>query len=447
MARRLGLVLVLLAGCAEGSSERDLVSELSVEGVAAMTTSRVLAVSMAGIDAQTFVVARATTQGDDYCPKCLDPAAGSCAAICRRAVIDVTRYHTGAPADPVLRFHEAFPIQWSYDVDAIDVVALDETHAGVGWLECDHTLCGVSTPRRSCTARYAAVDLISGRAQPVATLYQDWYGDLQLAFNPVSRRLLAVLGKQQASGVGVRAAIYDEWGAKLLSPWQAYGGAAANTPVPVAEDEGFLIAADDPAPAMPAAPEPCAEACNCQQQSVAEQPDGGLYALHPGLGKPPERIASRRATGGDGRPPTVVAAAGRVHVIVASSQPGEVDAQVFEPADSVWKPRYSAPASASASTAAPRWMGALADATHLAWIGLDEDADPTAQQRLVAGVAVDQRSQRGEIAEVAPGDLLRVAPVNDGAAVKSTYLLRSARSTDGGASVPRFEVLAVRAQW
>lgn len=459
MAWRFGLVLTLLAACAEGGSQRDLVSALTVEPVANIVSSGVRLVSMAGLDAQTFVVARAMEQGADFCSQCVDPNALGCAAICQRTLIDVTRYSAGVAADPVV-VHEVFPLLQSYSVDALDVVALDETHVGVGWLECDHAICGESTERGSCTARYAVVELPDeqpaalrvGRDAPaVATLYNDLYGDLQLAFNPGTRQLLAVLGKQKASGVGVRAAIFDESGAKKLWEWQAYGGAAASAPVPVAEDGGFLIAADDPAPSVPAAAVPCANACDCAPPSVAEQSAGGLYALRPGLDEPPERIAARRTVSADGQPPAIaaVAAAGRVHVIVASTQPGDGDAVVFEPADTGWKPRYAAPAPAPTSTPtpAPRWLGALADETHLAWIGFDGSDDPAEQRRLVAGVVADQLAQRGEIAEVAPGRMIRVAPVSDGDGVKSTYLLRGVQAVVGGASVPRYEVLAVHAQW
>jgi hypothetical protein len=444
MARRIGLVLAFLAGCAGGEdSPRDLVSELSVESVAAVPSGRVLAVSMAGLDERTFVVARATTQGTDFCPACLDPNALDCAATCRRAVIEVTRYRADAPADPPQRFHEAFPLLSTFDVEALDIVALDETHVGVGWLECDRATCGESTPRRSCTARYAAVDMITGRHAPVATFYEDWYGDLQLSFDRGSRQLLALLGKQRASGVGVRAAIYDEQGAVAISPWQTYGGAAASAPVPVAAADGFLIAAADPAPSVPGAAEPCSEACDCQLQGVPELATGGLYAFRPGLGVAPERIAAgRMADGVYEAPPAIAAVAAAGRVIVASSQRGDGATEVFEPVGGGWTSRYSTQAPA------PRWLGALADATHLAWIGFDEDSGPSGTQRLVAGVAAGERSQRGEIGEVAPGDVIRVAPVSDGDAVRTTYLLRSVLSAGGSGAPPeRFEVLAVHARW
>ncbi len=121
-------------------------------------------------------------------------------------------------------------------------------------------------------------------------------------------------------------------------------------------------------------------------------------------------------------PPPIAAVAAAGRVIVASSQRGDGAAEVFEPAGGGWTSRYWTPAPA------PRWLGALADATHLAWIGFDEDSDPSAPQRLVAGVAAGERSQRGEIAKVAPGDVIRVAPVTDADAVRTTYLLRSVLS-------------------
>src|SRR5689334_15168330 len=169
MARRLGPILACLLGCGDNQrpAEDDLVGDLAVESVATVSAEKVLAIAIAGIDVRTFIVACATTQGADFCPNCLDPKQTDCAATCRRAVLEVTRHRTNGTAEPAGRFHEAFPVTAEHDVGALDVIALDDTHAGVAWLECDNATCGPALPKRSCTARYAVVDLLTGRRGPV----------------------------------------------------------------------------------------------------------------------------------------------------------------------------------------------------------------------------------------------------------------------------------------
>lgn len=447
MEWRIGLVVAGLLGCGDDrpAPVPDLVGDLSVESVADVSSSRVRAISIAGIDVRTFMIARATTQGADFCAECLGSDPTDCAATCRRAVLEVTRYRTSGASDPPGRFYEAFPETAEHDVDAIDVVALDDTHAGVAWLECDGATCGASAPRRSCTARYTTVDLLTSRRGPIQTLYQGWYGDLQLAFDPRARRLLALVGKPPGAGVGVRAAIYDEQGAALLAPWQAYGGAAAGAPVATAGVDGFLIAADDPAPGVAAPSEPCADACDCGSQTDSDPVTGGLYAFRPGPGidRPAERISPGRGADGAYVPREAIAAidaGGRV--VVASSQPEDGAAELFEPAVGGWTRRHSS------QPPAPLWLGALGDATHLAWIGSDRGGDPGAPQHLVAGVVAGDLEQRGQIAELASGAVLRAAPVRTGDDVTTTFLLRGvAASGDPGAPPERFEVLAVRASW
>ena len=444
--RRLGPVLMCLLGCGDDRSAQpiNLVRTLGVEGVATLPADKVRAVALAGIDARTFVVVRATTQGADFCPQCLDPDSTDCGAICRRAVLEVSRLRTNGASDPPSRFHEAFPVTASYDVDGIDVVALDATHAGVAWLECDDATCGPSLARQSCTARYTTVDLLTGRHGSIETLYQGWYGELRLAFDPRARQLLALVGTQLASGVGVRAAIYDEQGAVLLSPWQAYGGRDATAPAATASAQGFVIVADDPAPSQPGPAEPCTEACDCLTSGAPELATGGLYAFWPGVVRPAERISPGRGAEGTYVPREVIAAieAGD-RVVVASS--GAVDgvAELFEPAVGGWTRRHSSQAPL------PMWLGALGDATHLAWLGCDLDPDSRAVHHLVAGaVLVGKAEQRDEIMALDAGDMVRTAPVHEDDGVTTTFVLRRVPAPAGnGATSAHFEVLAIRAAW
>jgi len=444
MARRLGPVLACLLGCGDNQrpAEDDLVGDISVESVATVSAEKVLAIAIAGIDVRTFIVARATTQGADFCPNCLDPKQTDCAATCRRAVLEVTRHRTNGTAEPSGRFHEAFPVTAEHDVGALDVIALDDTHAGVAWLECDNATCGPALPKRSCTARYAVVDLLTGRRGPVATLYQGWHGDLQLAFDPRTRRLLALVGKPHASGAGIRAAIYDEQGTTQLAPWESYGGRAAAAPAATATAGGFVIVADDPVPAARGSVEPCTEACDCPPTGVPSLAAGGLYAFRPDVDRPSERIWPGRAGDMYRAREAIAAIDAGGRVVVASSQKDGL-AELFEPADGGWARRYVSPAPS------PLWLGALGDDTHLAWIGSEPDPERPAVQHLVAGaVLIGQPEQRGELRELDGGRVRRAAPVSAGDSVTTTFLLRDVATPAGSdAASQRFEVLALHAIW
>jgi hypothetical protein len=444
MARQLGAVLVCLLGCGDNLTPppNDLVADLTVERVATLPTGRVVAIALAGVDAQRFFVARATAQGEDFCEECLTADPTECAATCRRAVLEVTRHRTDGPANAPQRFLEVFPQTQHHVLGALQVVALDPTHAGIAWLECDDAPCGVGQPKRSCTAHYTTVDLLTGRYGTIETLYQGWHGDLQLAFDRRTRRLLAVLGKQAPSRVGVRAAIFNELGAMQLGPWRSYGGAGARAPAAAASVGGFVIAADDPAPSVPALAEPCAESCECSGPAPPPIVTGGLFAFHPGPERAAERIAPGRDVNGTYGPREAIAAidaSGRV--IVASSQGRDGLAELFEPAIGGWLRRHVSRAPV------PLWLGALGDTRRLAWLGSEPDAREPDVERLTVGVAlIGELEQRGELGELEPGRVLQAAPGSVDNAIKTAYLLRRV-GIPGGSPAERFEILAVRADW
>ncbi len=448
MRWRLGPILACLLGCGDNRTPPpvDLIGDLWVEQVAEVPAERVLAIAIAPDRARGLVIARATTQGADFCEDCLDPDSTDCGATCRRAVLDVTHRPGGEAPALSHRFRQVFPETRDHDVTALDVVAVDEARVGVAWLECDRAPCGAGQPKQRCTARYTMVDLLTGRPGPIETLYQGWYGDLQLAFDPRTGRLLAVLGKQAASGTGVHAAIFSASGTTTISPWRSYGGPGARAPAATASAGGFVIVADAPAPDEPAPMEPCAEACDCPDPGTSALAAGGLYAFSPGTGRAAERISP-------GRPPdelyspreaiAAIDAGGRV--IVAASHASGSTAELFEPVVGGWLRRHASRAPV------PLWLGALGDASRLAWIGSEPVAGSPAAQRLVAGVVLlgvlDQRGELTGLAGLEQGAVIGVAPVRADGAVRSTFLLRAIPAAGGGAATQRFEVLAVHADW
>jgi hypothetical protein len=452
MVRRLGLVLVGLLGCGDDLTRppANLIGDLTVATVATMSPDDVLGLAIAALDARTFVLARAETRGFDFCPQCLDPESKDCAAICRRAVIDVTRQDAEGNTDPPDRVVEVFPRTTAHDVNAVEVVALDDTHVGVAWLDCDNATCGPSTAKRSCTAQYTTLDLLTGRASSIETLYHGWYGDLQLAFDRRTRQLLALVGVQRASGAGVRAAIYNELASMQVAQWQPYGGGFARAPVATASASGFVVVADDPSPSEPAPAEPCAEACDCQGSVPPDPAAGGLYAFRPGVDRPAERIAPGRGVDGAYRPREAIAAVdagGRV--VVATSQSHNRSAELFEQVLGGWGRRHVSRAPV------PAWIGAFGDLDHLAWLGSEPDPDSPTEERLVAGISLidgvspdDVIEQRGDLTMMNAGLVTQAAPIAaTGNAVTATYLLRAVSVPGGGEALERFEVLRVHADW
>ena len=452
MARRLGLVVACAAcaACALGCGDNipppsfELIGELSVERVATVSADDALGIALAPLDEGAFVIARADSRGGTFCPGCVDLEPAQCPAICRRAVIEVAVHGTSGTVEPSHRVADVFPATDQHAVRAIDLVVLDRMHVGVAWLDCDHAACAPMLAKQSCTAFYATVDLGSGSIGPIATLYEDRYGDLQLAFDPRARRLLAVVGTQHASSTGVRAAIYDETAATQLAPWKAFGGTSARAPAVTVTAGGFLIVADDPAPGRPTPPEPCAESCECLSAAPPELPTGGLYAFRPGLDLSAERIAPGRGIDGlyGAREAIAVVDAGS-RVMVASSQARDRAAELFEPAIGGWLRRYGSRAPV------PSWVGALADRNHLVWLGTEPVDDGNPAQRLVAGVFTDDAEERGLVSELDAGEVLEAAPVITETGATRTFLLRGVLAP-GGPAAPgwdRFEVLQVRADW
>ena len=456
MPRRLGLVVTCILGCGDNvaAPSLELIRGLSVERVATPSADDALGIAIGPLDERTFVIARADTRGGAFCPECVDHDPSQCPAICRRAAIEVAVYSTSGAVGPSRRVADVFPRTDQRAVGAVELVVLDRMHVGVAWLDCDNAPCAPQRAKQSCTASYRTIDLGSGSVGPIETLYEDRYGDLQLAFDPGGRRLLALVGTQRASSAGVRAAIYDQAAGRQLAPWTSFGGASARAPTAVATVGGFLIVADDPAPDRPPSPDPCAESCECTSAVPPELATGGLYAFRPGLDRPAERIAPGRGIDGAyGAREAIAAIDAGGRVIVASSQALDRSAELFEPVIGGWLRRHASRAPA------PSWVGALGDGDHLAWLGTEPTGDGNLAQRLVAGVVTDDAEERGVVSLLAPGAVLEAAPVVTETGATRTFLLRGVlapgepepapRSSLGPGSLAweQFEVLEVRADW
>lgn len=454
MARRLGLVVVTcILGCGDNHTlpPLGLVAELSAERVAALSSDDTLDIAIAPLTDTAFAIARADTRGGTFCPQCVGIDPSQCPAICRRSLIEVAVHGTTAGAQPARRVAEVFPTTAQRSVDAVALVVLDRMRVGVAWLDCDSTPCSPQRPKQSCTASYTTVQLDSGVVGGIETLYENRHGELQLAFDPRSRRLLALVGTQRPSGVGVRAAIFDDTADKQLVPWTPFGGASARAPAVAATPGGFLIVADDPAPSRAPSTEPCAESCDCMSAAPPELATGGLFAFWPGLELPTTRIAPGRGSDGAYSAREAVAAidnGGRA--LVAASQAIDRSEELFEPAIGGWLRRH-----VSQSPSVAGWVGALGDGDHVAWLGIEPATDGAPPTNLVASVVTDDAEERAVVSALAPGSVLGAAPVVTETGATQTFLLRGLLAPGVPEPAPgarpsvfeQFEVLAVRAAW
>lgn len=418
----------------------------SARVVGTIAPDGVRSLAIAALDDHRVAIARAETVGTAFCPDCVGLDPSQCPDVCTRSRISVALHDADAQRTgawtPVAT---VFPPTDQYDVNQVEVVALDGDRAGVAWLECDNSSCMGLYQKQSCTARYATVDLGTGAVGPIATLYEGWFGDVQLAFDATTSTLLAVVGKREAFGVGVRRALFDETGAHVLSAWKPLGSFATRAAATLARGGKFLIVADDRSPSQPAPAAPCAQSCDCLGAGGAELDAGGLFAFDVAAsGDTSTRVATGR--GDDG----FYATREQIAVIdlgdgamIADTESIDRSAEIFTEDRGAWVPRLRSKAPI------PVWIGALGTADHYAWLGSEvEPGQQATVQRLVAGVAVGNDSARATFTDPVDRNVFEAAPVATSAGVTKTFLLQGVFGHVGNQVVwDRFELLSVEAGW
>lgn len=450
-----GLVLAILlgsSGCGDNASVESnaLLAHISAESITRHDKEADKAwpngaseIAIAAITDDAIVAATLERRPGVFegCESCRD-GRPDCPGNCRQTTIELVVQRADRLPEPVVSIAKVYPATEHHRIRSVDVVVLDRTHAGVAWLDCNEAECRPGLTRGTCTAHYARVDLYHRRAtRSEGPLYSGRFGDLQLAYDPYEQQVLAVVSKPGAPRAGVHFAVFDQLGARLLAepgdPWLSLGSDAASTPAPTATADGFLIFADDPTPDQPSREVPCADACECEAAAPPRVENGGLYAFRPGFEISSERIAGGNTDGRYSRRGMITAIVAGGRAVVASSSNV---AEVFSPDEDGWRRRLWSTAPA------PRWLGALGDATHLAWLG-SEDAGGggPADQWLVAGVVEGQRDARGVLTAPFDAEVIDTAPLvtNDG--VLDTFVMRGRR--DANLKWHQVDVVRVHADW
>jgi hypothetical protein len=411
------------------------------------------AASLAALDAGRVAVARVHVEGEVECPDCVDLEPEDCPVECRRArvTVSVLDVATGVLAEPLL-VAQVFPATTDHDVNQVEIVALDSGRVGVAWLDCDNRTCMGLYASMSCTARYTVVDLTTGVVGPVATLYEQRFGYLQLVAHPARAEVLAVTGMTYgAFGAGVRAAIFDETGGQALLPWTALGGVDALSPAAVATPEGFVVVADDRRP-QDAPPEaPCASSCECAGNVQIDPERGGLYAHELSLeaGVHGDLVIlgltqDGHLEGGHFHARQVLAVAARGdELVIAAGQAIDEDAELFVGRGASW----SAPVAFDSPI--PLWIGILAHGERAAWLGSQPEPGGAATiNRLVAGAWDGHEQTTGPLAEPLDSHVFEAAQVVTPDGVRTTFLLRGLFGREGETIVwEGFDVVRVSADW
>lgn len=431
------VVLVVACGGTSDESKSDLAGTITTRSVASFMPDGVMFMELAALDEQRIAIARVDRTGDAFCIDCLGLAPEQCPAICERSLISAATVSlaTGEIGE-VHPIATVFPRSFDHGVDQVEVVALGGERIGVAWLDCDNARCGGIAARRTCTAQYTTLDLATGIAGAPVTLYTDWFGDLSLAFDPASRRLHAVLGKDLVFGQGIWRAFFDEQGAPLTA-WKPLGSAAARSPALV----GLTVVADDWSPAAPPRSAPCVTSCECLDGGTVDLERGGLFAFDE-TGTATSIALGRDERGFYGRREQIAAIDAGGRTIVAATQAIDRSAELFA-FDGAWHPLLVTPAPI------PMWVGALGTADRAAWLGARPEEDqPATVQRLVAGIFAGEDGTLAKLDEPLDRSVMLVEPVPTADGVTTNVLLQGVFDRTGGMlRWARLELLAVEAAW
>lgn len=205
MVRSLVAACLVLAGCGDNlpskAIEADIIAQLSVRVVGTLHPDTDHGLAVAAVDPSTVAVARAISAGDTFCPECIGADPAQCPAICRRTRIAVEVVRATGTVEPAVTVVQVFPRTPSHDVDGVDIVSLGGRRVGIGWIDCDDAPCMGVFARQSCDAHYTTLDLSTLQTGPIATLYQDRFGELRLESDPSTGRVLAMTTRDRKSVV------------------------------------------------------------------------------------------------------------------------------------------------------------------------------------------------------------------------------------------------------
>ncbi len=433
-------------GDGDAGASSELLAGVDVEVVGEVSTG-LRAASIAAMDRDTVAVARVDDLGEAFCPDCVDLDPDECPDACQRARVSVSVLDaaTGELAGETL-VAQFFPPTYDHSVDQVEIVRIDEGRVGVAWLECDNQTCNGLFAARTCSARYATVELESGAVSPPVTLYEDRFADLTLVAHPGRDQLLAVTGKGHgAYRTGVRAAVFSLDGDDVLLDWRAIGGQQALAPAAAATADGFAIAVADADPAAEPPADACQVSCDCLEFLAPDAEDGGLYVHR--LSVDEAQIVDPLAVGLDdegfyrAREVLAILRAGD-SLAVASTQAIDREAEIFVMDEAGWTRRHASPAPI------PMWLGILGDASWTAWLGSDpEEGGPATVSRLVGGASSGGEQARSPLADAVDSNVFEAAPLVGDLGVDTTFLLRGIFDRSGDqVSWARLEVVRVSAQ-
>jgi hypothetical protein len=285
---------------------------------------------------------------------------------------------------------------------------------------------------------------VTATVSPPQLLFDGWFADLHLAFDTQARRLVAVTGKDEAFGSGVRVAELDETGASFVRPWTAIGGAGARGPSVSAAGGKTLVVAEDGNPGVAPPASPCTQSCDCLGAGNVDRQTGGLFAFGLADGAAPAGVRVHDDLGPDGlyhpRDRSAALVAGDVQVI-ASTEDIDSVAEVFLDRGSGWERVLSTPAPL------PTWIGVLGTPDHQAWLGVHPDHDDATTQQLAAAVAADGRTEEGVLTDRLKSSVLVATPATASGGATTEYLLRGVNAPTTQPSWDHYEVLAVDASW
>jgi len=384
------------------------------------------------------------SQGEVFCPDCQTIPIEECPEVCERELVDLwVLAHDGSAVDGPRRVLTYFPASFDHDLRMAHVEPLGDDTLAMVWQECDNQTCGGFFASRTCTARYQRVGLDGTVLSDPVTLYEDWFGDVEIAVDPDAGRLLVVHHSIRGCYTGVRAAQFT-LGGEPASSWVSLGSIEGDLPSVVRQDGQFVVTTTDPRPGgQPAAP--CVSSCECGCGALVTDPpeDGGISAWWIDAGGTARREVVTSTDDGDEYlwPEQLAASAGDGFIVAAS--PHSTPATVFERgAEGGWTVRHQS------DPVNGLWFDAqLTRGGHAFWLGSEQTDDTDyLVATLVAGAsAADGRGGRGPIEDPLRSyvfDFSVAGGALDGGAHR-VFLLRGVWEDGASPGWDRFELVRV----